>query len=236
MNISIRRVKALINKEFIDFSKNMSLILVCFMPIAIAFMYTLMDKSFASIGTLLATCMSMNVSATTVMIMGVIISEEKEKNTLRALMMSGLSSIEFMLGKTFLTFIISMIINVVLFFVLKAPLVFLLPYLIVSLILTVIMLLVGVLIGLLAKNQSQVGLMATPVMMILFMLPMLAGINETIKTISFVLPSYQVSLMLNSLADGNSLIVGPSNLIVLSVWFIVVAFLSAYTYKVKRFD
>ncbi|MTD30599.1 ABC transporter permease [Planomicrobium sp. YIM 101495] len=106
MNMSIKRINAIFQKDFKDFSRNSAVSVTILFPLIMAFIYKNMDTvtldtyyllfnmSFAIIATFIQCCL---------------IAEEKEKNTLRGLMLSPASTTEILAGKSLLTFTVTVI-------------------------------------------------------------------------------------------------------------------------------
>lgn len=107
MNLSMKRVNAIFQKDLKDFSRNLSVSVVTFLPLFIAAIYSRMgvdtmqahymifNMTFAMIATYVQCCL---------------IAEEKEKNTLRGLMLSPASTTEILGGKSLLSFVLTMVI------------------------------------------------------------------------------------------------------------------------------
>src|SRR5690606_42076743 len=105
MNLSMKRVNAIFQKDFKDFSRNMAVSITIFLPLLAAALYGRMgidtlqahymifNMTFALVGTYVQCCL---------------IAEEKEKNTLRGLMLSPASTVEILGGKSLLSFVLTM--------------------------------------------------------------------------------------------------------------------------------
>lgn len=128
-----------------------------------------------------------------------IISEEKEKNTLRALMMSNVKPTQYLFGvgsyiwlmcmvgafvfaicgnysgKDFIMFILIMAAGVLL------------------------SILIGAIIGICCKNQMTSTSITVPIMMIFSFLPMISMFNESIEKVAKVTYSQQISILINGI-------------------------------------
>ena len=162
--------------------------------------------------------------------MSAIISEEKEKNTLRVLMMSNVKPGEYLLGVGAYVFVMC-IAGTVVFAVVGgyggADLALFVSVMSVGIILSE---LTGAVIGVLCRNQMTATSITVPVMMIFSFLPMLSMFNDTIKTAARVTYSQQLSELINGI--GTSEITAES-IIVIAVNFVlaVVLFTAAYRRK-----
>lgn len=165
--------------------------------------------------------------------MSAIISEEKEKNTLRALMMSNVKPLEYLIGVGAYVFIMC-IIGAVVFAVCggyegKDLLVFM------AVMGTGILLssLTGAVIGVFSKNQMSATSLTIPVMMIFSFLPMLSMFNENIEKVARITYSQQMSILINGI--GNSAI-KPESIIIIAVNFVVASILFTLAFRKKGLE
>jgi ABC-2 type transport system permease protein len=165
--------------------------------------------------------------------MSAIISEEKEKNTLRALMMSNVNPFEYLIGVGAYVFIMC-IIGAVVFAVCggyegKDLLVFMVimgaGILLSSL--------TGAVIGVFSKNQMSATSLTIPVMMIFSFLPMLSMFNESIEKVARITYSQQMSILINGI--GNSAI-KPESIIIIAVNFVVASILFTLAFRKKGLE
>lgn len=129
-----------------------------------------------------------------------IIAEEKEKNTLRVLLMSNVKPYEYLLGIGSYVFIACMlgagVICAAGSYSLRDGLVFML----IMAIGIVTSLLMGAVIGTWSKTQMMATSVAVPVMMIFSFLPMLSMFNSTIAKAAKYIYSEQISILLNAVS------------------------------------
>lgn len=165
--------------------------------------------------------------------MSAIISEEKEKNTLRALMMSNVKPFEYLLGVGAYVFIMC-IIGAVVFAVCggyegKDLLVFM-AIMGAGILLSA---LTGAVIGVFSKNQMSATSITIPVMMIFSFLPMLSMFNENIEKVARITYSQQMSILINGI--GNSAI-KPESIIIIAVNFVVASILFTLAFRKKGLE
>ncbi|MBR4093754.1 MAG: ABC transporter permease [Oscillospiraceae bacterium] len=165
--------------------------------------------------------------------MSAIISEEKEKNTLRALMMSNVKPFEYLLGVGAYVFIMC-IIGAVVFAVCggyegKDLLVFM-AVMGAGILLSS---LTGAVIGVFSKNQMSATSLTIPVMMIFSFLPMLSMFNENIEKVARITYSQQMSILINGI--GNSAI-KPESIIIIAVNFVVASILFTLAFRKKGLE
>lgn len=130
-----------------------------------------------------------------------IISEEKEKNTLRVLQMSNVKSIEYLIGNAFYILFACMIGSLAIGLAGGYTGNNLFNFMIIMLVGHIISMLVGATIGVFSKNQMMATSVTVPAMMIFSFLPMLAMFNDSIKSISKYIFSEQLYLLLNDLSQ-----------------------------------
>ncbi|MEZ3454358.1 MAG: ABC transporter permease [Oscillospiraceae bacterium] len=165
--------------------------------------------------------------------MSAIISEEKEKNTLRALMMSSVKPWQYLVSVGAYIFIMCMF-GTAIFSVLTeysgAELAMFICCVSFGIILSE---LVGAAIGIFSKNQMTATSLTLPVMMVFSFSPMLSMFNESIKKVAGITYLQQISDIINGI--GTSAI-SAKNIIVITVNFVAGFALFAAAYKKKGLE
>ena len=162
--------------------------------------------------------------------MSAVISEEKEKNTLRVLLMSNVKPAEYLIGVGAYVFVMCSVGTAVFAAVggyTGADLVRFIAVMSAGIILSE---LTGAVIGVFSKNQMTATSVTVPVMMILSFLPMLSTFNDTIKSVAQVTYSQQISELINGIGTSS---ISAQSLIVIAVNFVlaVILFIAAYKRK-----
>ncbi len=165
--------------------------------------------------------------------MSSIISEEKENNTLRVLMMSNVKPFEYLIGVGAYVWIMC-IIGAVVFAVCgdysgKDFCVFMLV-MSVGILLSA---LTGAVIGIFSKNQMSATSVSVPVTMVFSFLPMLSMFNESIEKIARVTYSQQMSLLINGIGNTD---ISVENIAVIGVNFLIAVVLFWGVYKKKGLE
>lgn len=242
MGFSLRKVSGLFNKEIKDIGKNKNILFMSLLPILYAFMYS---KIFAGqdMGDgpnkveILLLCLSMNLVLVSGFVIAMLIAEEKEKNTLRTLMLSGVTPLEFLTGKIMITFILSEIINVAMFFIIGMETQYLVKYILVTTLIVLIMIGIGSVIGILSPNQMSTGVIGMPVLMIFLLLPMFARFNETLSKIAEFVPNYHMNLIIEKIFSGEVIGTGSGNsIVVMGAWLAISAVTFIYIYNKVGLD
>lgn len=171
MDFSIRRVNALLKKEIKDFVKNMNVWVMCFLPVMFSIIYSKLlgnNSSSAPMNkvSVLILCVGMNIALISSMVISMLIAEEKEKNTLRTLMLSAVSPWEFLAGKVLITFLVSEVVNIVIFFFIGCDIQYLGQYILITTLVLFSMIEIGAIIGIISPNQMTTGVFSMPVITI----------------------------------------------------------------------
>lgn len=160
-----------------------------------------------------------------------IISEEKEKNTLRVLLMANMKPLQYLMGIGVYVWSICMMGAVVM--ATGLPKQDILMYLFIMAIGFMISILFGACIGIFATSQMSATSLVMPVMMVLSFLPMLAMFNEKIEKMARFFFTQQLKLCLNDMS-----IMGHSNetYIVLLVNVIIALLVFGLAFKKKGLE
>lgn len=165
--------------------------------------------------------------------MSAIISEEKEKNTLRALMMSNVKPWQYLVSIGAYIFIMCMAGTAVFAALIKysgAGLARFIFSMISGIFLSEI---IGAVIGIFCKNQMAATSLTIPIMMIFSFLPMLSIFNESIKKLAVIIYSQQISELINGIGTSE---ISAKSIIVIAANFVVGLALFAAAYKKKGLE
>ncbi len=120
------------------------------------------------------------------------ITEEKEKKTLEALLVSPAKYNEVLFGKLFLTFLITSILSYLLVFVLHYNEISILHTIIVVPLGAITICLIGVVIGLICHTQAMLSGIGTLLMLLLFMPEVMAPLNVYLGHFARALPTHHI--------------------------------------------
>lgn len=240
MDITMRKISALLHKEIKMFPKNKNVLLISLLPVVFSVIYSRTfgeEANGMSNVAMMFMCVTMNIVLVAAFVMAMLIAEEKEKNTLRTLMLSGISPTEFLIGKMIITIIITTISNIIIYFIFNLNASYLGSYLLIITSNVIIMIIVGAVIGILSPNLMSTGVIGMPVLMVFFMLPLLAMMNKTVETIARFVPGYAMKLLLEPALSGKSLGTDAlMNILVILGWFILSILAFIFTYHKVGFD
>lgn len=238
------RFSALFAKERKDFMKNKNVSIMALMPLGFSLLYSnlfLSDPRSGILGKweILSLCLGMSLVMMSGYSIGMMIAEEKEKMTLRTLLLSGVKPLEFFAGKAALTIMISVVINITMFFIVGLDLSYLLGFVIISSPMVIMMTLLGALLGVISPNQMATGVIGLPLMLLFLLIPSFANFNTTFFKIAAFLPTQRMNLMMQDLLQNN-LFKSSSDymmhLFVIIFWFGISLFSFIFAYKKVGID
>ena len=157
-----------------------------------------------------------------------ILSEEKEKNTLRVLMMANVKPWEYLLGVGSYVWLICMLGAVVMGITAHFEGSRMLLYLAVMGTGFILSIIAGAAIGIFAKDQMKATGIVMPVMMVFSFLPMLSMFNDTIRKIARFAYTQQLNLILQ---DDLRIEQIHTNVIVVVLNLVLFVILFAVAYK-----
>ena len=232
MNFSIRRVNAILQKDFKDILRNSAVSISVLMPLILAFIYGRMGDI-----SIEAHFMVINLTMVVVgsFLQCSLIAEEKEKNTLRGLMMSPASTFEILGGKSLLSFIATMIVVAI-----GAYLTGYYPenlFVVVAAIMLSSLFFIGLgtLLGLFSKSVMEASVIAMPFMFIFgfgTILTSFADKYPILKVMAYT-PNAQLVEIAVKVESGGQI---WSSLGIIILWIIAVFTLTAIIFKKRRMD
>lgn len=223
MKKHLRVLRTLFVKDIVDMFKNPNVLLMLALPLIFIVIYQFVD---------------LGMSPAYLLMLGVMIAEEKEKNTMRTLMLCNVTGGEFLAAKTLAVLAGTLLVDTVLFFLTGFGPVQLPVFLLVCTAGSITMLLLGGLTGIVCRDQTSTGTIAGPLALV-FMLPtMFAGMGGVLqKVASFVPTTATADLMFLGL--GHQSWMGANvlwDVAVLAVWTAGSAVLFALAFRKKGVD
>ena len=159
MSISMRKLRALYKKDLMDFVKNPAISASVLLPVAFVLLYKYVVGPNLAIEEvsvfLLNLGLLMNCSMSGVLIVSTSVAEEKEKFTLRTLILSNVSAMEFFLSKILVAVCVTFLGNVVIFLISGEPTGHMPVYILASLLGSCCVIMISALIGLLSRDQMS---------------------------------------------------------------------------------
>lgn len=222
-------ITAIFQKQCKDSLKNKMFILTFFMFPLLSIVFKLsMDSD--SIKTVLPVFVTMHLILMPILNMASIISEEKEKNTLKELFLANVKPIEYLGAIGSFVLLMSLVSSMIFVPIIKIDGTMLFTFLLIVVCGTLCSIVLGAIIGLRVKNQMSVGSIAAPIAMILGILPVISQFNNSILNVSKAIYSYYIFK-----AIGNSnMQLDIAQYEIIGVNFLVFALLFAMTFAKHR--
>lgn len=232
---SFKRMNAIFIKDYKDFSRNIavfvSILVVPFLAgfygrmgvDSITLQYMLFNMAFATTATFVQSCL---------------IAEEKEKNTLRGLMLSPASTAEILVGKSLLSFVITVLVIVLSAFFLNYMPQNIWIVTIAMLLSTVFYIGLGTLLGLYTKSVMEASVAAFPVMIIFGLGTLIIELVERypiLKVLTY-LPNLQLQEIAIEVEASASFGDIGLHLVIIIAWVIFIFFLTIIIYRKRMID
>ncbi|MFD1927736.1 ABC transporter permease [Sporosarcina siberiensis] len=235
MNLSMRRVNAIFQKDFKDLSRNSAVSVSALMPLVAAFVLGKMGST-AIEGHYMVINLTMVIVATFVQCS--LIAEEKEKNTLRGLMLSPASTLEILGGKSLLSLIATMITVIIgaLLSGYRPENVFVIT--IAILFSTIFFIGLGTLLGLLAKSVMEASVIIMPFMFIFgfgSFFSMFEDKYPIVKVLDYT-PNMQLVEIAIKVENGVGLINLLSHFGVIAAWVVLIFILTTVVFNKRMKD
>ena len=214
----MRKTGALLAKDFADLFKNPTMLVVCLLPIAFMALYTFMiGRRHGRCGSrppnsrrpsspvirqfMLGSslCMTVGMVCTMTALYG--IAEEKEKRTLRTLMLANVGASQVVASKAIVALVASTVVNAACFFVAGGEPGLLGAYLMLGIVGSLPIILFSLVLGLACRDQMTAGVYSVPVLLVA-LVPMFGMANETIEKASHWLPTGGVYDLIGLALDG----------------------------------
>ncbi|MDE5992482.1 MAG: ABC transporter permease [Oscillospiraceae bacterium] len=230
----MKNIKAIFMKQILDTIKNKTVFIQFLMfPVMAIIMETAIKLEDMPEHFFVKLFAVMFVGMAPLTCMSAIIVEEKEKNTLRALMMSNVKPWQYIISIGTYIFIMCMV-GTAVFAVLGEYSGAELARFVLSMISGIILSeIIGAVIGIFSRNQMAATSLTIPIMMVFSFVPMLSMFNESIKKFAGIIYSQQISDLINGIGASE---VSEKSIIVIAVNFIIGLVLFALAYKKKGLE
>ena len=183
-------------------------------------------------------CIVMTISIIPLNVLANMVAEEKEKHTLRSLMLANVSAADFLLSKAFVALVLMLIDGILIFLVCQEPIGYFVYFLIFYILASLSVLFFGALVGLLSKDQMSAGTLSSPLMIFLMLPPIFSQLNEMIEKIAVIFPTTSFQTLYLQLSTNQPFFNQDTviAIIVCIVWIILGVIAFMYGYKKKGLD
>lgn len=235
MSISLKRVGAIFVKDYKEFSRNYAISIILIVPILFAFLFRSAGPSLpGAIGFLLNTSFML----LTCLAQACLIAEEKERNTLRSLMMTPATTLDVLIGKSTLVFVMSAVALAIATYILGYKPASIWTFVAAIILSIILYTAVGTICGLFSKSLLEASLSIIPAALVFTAPPvatLLFGDFPIFKVLDYT-PSIQLVLLLDigstEFTTGDLL----KPLLIILVWTVVLTILSVVLYQRRLKD
>lgn len=182
------------------------------------------------------TFLPMNVMFCSINIMAAVISEEKEKGTLRCLMFANVKPLEYFLGNAIFVLLVTAISSclfIPLINISGIEYLYFFGFMILSSICSMVL---GATIGISVKNQMAANGLCAPVTIIIGMLPTFGAMNESLKGISKLLYSTRFADTVSEIITKKPISLDYGIFLTYIINFIICLVIFSIVYKKKKLD
>jgi ABC-2 type transport system permease protein len=229
---SMKRVNAIFVKDWKDLQRNSYVLFTLALPL---FFAAWLGRIGADSAEMISFPIVFALVIAGAFVQAAMVAEEKEKNTLRGLLLSPASVAEVFIGKSLLSGVMTLVVVAGCIWLAEFSVPSLPLFALSIVIALVIFLAIGTLLGLLSRTVMETSIIGMPVMLIFGMSSMFKSMitNEAILTVMDYLPNELLMNIWVGLENGAA--VGESFLI-LTVWAVVSVAATVIVYRKRRMD
>ncbi|WP_214844169.1 ABC transporter permease [Exiguobacterium sp. s150] len=235
MTFSMKRALAIFQKDYKDLSRNLFVSSTLIMPLFFAVFYSQLGGGGIDI-----TYFVFNIafSLVAIFVQCALIAEEREKNTLRGLMLSPASTLDILIGKSALTFITTILTVIACAFLLdySPDNLFVISY--AMIVLALFYIAVGTIFGLMTKTVMEASLVVMLPFFFFSFSPMLVVFKDSFALIGLLeyLPNVLIIDIAHQIEAGAGVGSTWVELVILSAWAIIMFVGSIAMYNRKQTD
>ncbi|MBS4191850.1 ABC transporter permease [Bacillus sp. FJAT-49705] len=235
MIFSIKRSFAIFQKDYKDVSKNLYVTVSVLMPLALAALWGMDGIDNINIHYML---FNMTLCMVAAYVQCCLIAEEKEKNTLRGLMLSPASTMDILVGKSLLSFIATFIILVACAFLQDYKPENLLVISLAMALSTIFYIGLGTVLGLVTKSVMEASVIILPFIGFFSFGSFLTVLAESfpILKVTEYLPNLQLIEIANKVHSGASLSDVWFNLAVIFASIVVIFAIAIVVFRKRMMD
>lgn len=235
MSISLKRVRAIFVKDYKEFSRNYGISIILLFPILLAFLFRSAGPSLpGAIGFLL----NISFILLTCMAQACLIAEEKERNTLRSLMMTPATTMDVLIGKSTLVFVMSVVALAISIYILGYEPASIWAFVAAIILSIILYTAVGTICGLFSKTLLEATLAVIPAAMVFTAPPvatLLFGNYAIFKVLDYT-PSVQLVKLLGVSHTGFTTGELLKPLLIILVWTVALTIISVVLYQRRLKD
>lgn len=236
MSISFKRVRAIFVKDYKEFSRNYAISIMLIFPITFAL---LLRGVTSSVPVALGFVLNISFVILTSLVQACLIAEEKERNTLRSLMMTPATAMDVLIGKSSLVFVMSAVVLAITTFIFGYEPPSIWAFVAVIILSIILYTAAGTICGLFSKTLLDATLTVIPVAAVFTSAPyggaMLATKFPVFKVLDYMPSSQLVHLL--SVSNAGSTMEGLLKPILITLaWTVVLTIVSVLFYQRRLKD
>lgn len=230
--MSMRRTIALFIKELQDIKRNWNILFIFAIGPLMAVIYrnllAIPSAPTAVLGILMGSTM------VGIYVPAMMLAEEKEKNTLRVLMVSPATPADILASKGLVSLVGVLLTSAITLLLSRAPLASPLLFWATLIIGTAFLAIIGFIIGLLSPNQMATGYIGLPLYLLFLLIPMLGQVNPAMQQLAKFIPTYYIGEGVSQALNGVTLIEGLLQPAMLAGFLAVALVVFLYFYRRKE--
>lgn len=235
MSISLKRARAIFVKDYKEFTRNYAVSIMLIFPIILALLFRSVDPSVPGV---FAVVLNLSFVILSCFTQACLIAEEKERNTLRSLMMTPATTMDVLFGKSSLVFVMSAVVLGIVTYILDYEPTSIWAFVAVIILSIILYTAVGTICGLFSKTVLEASLTILPVIFIFTGAPwgtLLVDDFPIFKVLEY-LPSTQLVYFLEVSNTGFTTGDLLKPLLITLAWTVVLTILSVVLYKRRLKD
>ncbi|PMC36729.1 ABC transporter [Bacillus sp. UMB0899] len=235
MTFSFKRTLAIFQKDYKDISKNMYVSFTAIIPLFMALLYGSQGEMTIDMQYII---INMTLSLVAAFIQCSLIAEEKEKNTLRGLMLSPASTVEILTGKGMLTFLATIFIIAVSCLLIDYKPKNIAVIAVAIGLSTLFYIGLGTFLGLMTKSVMEASVIIMPFFFLFTFSSYALLLVEKFPILKAVeyMPNSQLVELAGTVESGAGFADVWSHLLVISIWTVAIFFLAYRIFKKRMMD
>jgi ABC-2 type transport system permease protein len=236
MSISLKRAQAIFVKDYKEFSRNYAISIMLLFPIAFALILRSAPPSLlpGAIGIVLNTSFLLLPC----FVQTCLIAEEKERNTLRSLMMTPATTMDVLIGKSTLVFVMSSVVLTMATYILSYEPARIWAFVAAIILSIILYTAVGTICGLFSKTILEASLSVVPVSIVFTLIPYgLLRVKDfpILKALEYT-PSIQLVHLLGVSSTGFTTGDLLNPLLIILAWTVVLTIVAVVLYQRRLKD
>lgn len=238
MSISLKRARAIFVKDYKEFSRNYAISIIVIIPIIFALLLRGTGPSGPSLTVAFGFVLNTSFVILTSFAQACLIAEEKERNTLRSLMMTPATTMDVLIGKSTFVFVMSAVVLTIATYIFGYEPASIWAFVVVIILSIILYTAVGTICGLFSKTLLEASLSIMPVAIVFTGAPggaFLVDDYPIFKVLDYVPSSQLVHLLgIHNIGFMTGDLLKP--LLITLAWTVVLTIVSVVLYQRRLKD